>query len=124
MGRAGNVCVALGVGAVLAGCSGTYEMNIANTTSHPVNVSLTCRTWYAGEDTLLNERIGPGDSARLGPISAPAGRVELQARAQGIASPKAVLVVHPGETTAHLVGATLPGGIAGIQWQLVGQGSE
>jgi hypothetical protein len=101
------------------GCSGTFQANIANQSSHPVTVKLTYTKWYGGKQILLSQRVAPGDAARLGPIDAPRSGARLEAHPEGIAAPRAAVNISSGETTAHVIGVFLDRGIPGVDWRII-----
>lgn len=105
--------------AALAGCSGTFQANVANQSPHPVTVKMTYTKWYGGKKVLLTERVAPGDAARLGPIDAPASGARLEAYPEGIAAPRSSVNISSGETTAHVIGVFLDRGIPGVEWRII-----
>ena len=105
--------------AALAGCSGTFQANIANQSPHPITARLTYTNWYGSKQVLASTRIAPGDAAKLGPVDAPRSAARLEALPEGIAAPRASLNISSGETTAHVIGVFLDRGIAGVEWRLI-----
>ena len=103
----------------IGGCSGTFRANVANQSAHPVRVELVTTTVFGGTRVLGSERLAPGDAAVIGPVQGSRRWGRLFAYPEGIAAPRASVDIGAGETTAHVVGVSLPQGVPGVDVRIV-----
>lgn len=105
--------------AALTGCSGSFSANVANQSTHPVRVELGYTSWTGATRVLDSKRLAPGDAAMLGPAKAPRSSARLFAYPEAVAVPRASVNIPRGITTAHVIGAFLPGNVPGVDWRVI-----